>query len=178
MIKHEDVYYIGYIQKFRGLQGEVELLFNDDPFDRGTSPYLVLEIDGIMVPFFLEDYRFKNNDTAILKFADTDTDLDAKKLVGLKVYYPYAHLEGDADEDAELSSLRALTGYTIYEENAGLLGTIDEVYDATENPLFYITNNRGDELVIPYHDDFLVAFDMKKRTICVSLPEGILDLNQ
>ncbi|MBO5699665.1 MAG: 16S rRNA processing protein RimM [Bacteroidaceae bacterium] len=177
MIRNEEVYCIGYIKKFRGLQGEVELQFTDDPFDRGTSPYLVLQIDGIHVPFFMEEYRFKNNDTAIIKFINVDTDEAAKKLVGLKAFYPHAHLNNE-DEEAELSSLRALTGYDVYEESAGLLGTIDEVYEATENPLLYITAEDGEEFVIPYHDDFLVSFDPKQRTICLSLPQGILELNK
>ena len=55
MIHYDEVYHIGYIQKFRGLQGEVELQFTDDPFDHGTADYLVLKIDEILVPFFLEE---------------------------------------------------------------------------------------------------------------------------
>ena len=108
MIHNDEVYHIGYIQKFRGLQGEVELQFTDDPFDRGSAEYLVLKIDGILVPFFLENYRFKNNDTAILKFEDINTDLQAKKIVGLQVYYPLSYL--DDEDNQELTSLKALTG--------------------------------------------------------------------
>ena len=175
MIRDEEVFYIGYIQKFRGLQGEVELLFTDDPFDRGTADYLVLNIDGINIPFFIEEYRFKNQDTAIIKFEDVDTEETAKKLVGAKVYYPTTHINNEDSE--ELSSLNALTGFTVYDENDNMIGTIDCVHDAINNPLLYIINADDEELVIPYHDDFLVNFDLKNRTIHLSLPEGILDIN-
>lgn len=37
MICPEDVFYIGRISKFRGIEGEIELLFTDDAFDRGTA---------------------------------------------------------------------------------------------------------------------------------------------
>ncbi len=174
MIKDEEVFYIGYIQKFRGLQGEVEMIFTDDPFDRGSSPYLVFNIDGINIPFFFEYYKFKNQDTVILKFENINSDTEAKALVGTKVYYPTAHL--DDEEEQELSSLKALTGYTVYDATAGELGVITEVYDAKENPLFYIEDNDGQELVIPYHDDFLVDYNLKERTITLSVPEGILEL--
>ena len=176
MIHNNEVYHIGYIQKFRGLQGEVELQFTDDPFDRGSAEYLVLKIDEILVPFFLENYRFKNNDTAILKFEDIDNDVQAKKLVGLQVYYPLAHLNDE--EDQELSSLKALTGFTLYDESYGEVGIINTVDDSSYNTLFYVDHPKKGELVLPYHDDFLVDYNIANRTITLALPQGIIDLNE
>lgn len=176
MIHNNEVYHIGYIQKFRGLQGEVELQFTDDPFDRGSAEYLVLKIDEILVPFFLENYRFKNNDTAILKFEDIDNDVQAKKLVGLQVYYPLAHLNDE--EDQELSSLKALTGFTLYDESFGEVGIINTVDDSSYNTLFYVDHPKKGELVLPYHDDFLVDYNIANRTITLALPQGIIDLNE
>ena len=176
MIHNDEVYHIGYIQKFRGLQGEVELQFTDDPFDRGDAEYLVLKIDEILVPFFLENYRFKNNDTAILKFENIDNDAKAKKLVGLQVYYPLAHLNDD--EDQELSSLKALTGFTLYDEAFGEVGIINTVDDSSYNTLFYVDHPKKGELVLPYHDDFLVDYNIANRTITLALPQGIIDLNE
>lgn len=176
MIHNDEVYHIGYIQKFRGLQGEVELQFTDDPFDRGDAEYLVLKIDEILVPFFLENYRFKNNDTAILKFENIDNDAEAKKLVGLQVYYPLAHLNDD--EDQELSSLKALTGFTLYDEAFGEVGVINTVDDSSYNTLFYVDHPKKGELVLPYHDDFLVDYNIANRTITLALPQGIIDLNE
>ena len=176
MIHNDEVYHIGYIQKFRGLQGEVELQVTDDPFDRGDAEYLVLKIDEILVPFFLENYRFKNNDTAILKFENIDNDAEAKKLVGLQVYYPLAHLNDD--EDQELSSLKALTGFTLYDEAFGEVGVINTVDDSSYNTLFYVDHPKKGELVLPYHDDFLVDYNIANRTITLALPQGIIDLNE
>jgi 16S rRNA processing protein RimM len=176
MIHNNEVYHIGYIQKFRGLQGEVELQFTDDPFDRGSAEYLVLKIDEILVPFFLENYRFKNNDTAILKFEDIDNDVKAKKLVGLQVYYPLEHLNDE--EDQELSSLKALTGFTLYDESFGEVGIINMVDDSSYNTLFYVDHPKKGELVLPYHDDFLVDYNIANRTITLALPQGIIDLNE
>lgn len=176
MIHNDEVYHIGYIQKFRGLQGEVELQFTDAPFDRGDAEYLVLKIDEILVPFFLENYRFKNNDTAILKFENIDNDAEAKKLVGLQVYYPLAHLNDD--EDQELSSLKALTGFTLYDEAFGEVGVINTVDDSSYNTLFYVDHPKKGELVLPYHDDFLVDYNIANRTITLALPQGIIDLNE
>ena len=53
MIKKEDVYRIGQIGKPHGVKGELSFHFEDDVFDRTDADYLILEVDGILVPFFL-----------------------------------------------------------------------------------------------------------------------------
>lgn len=175
MIKEEEVFYIGYLSKYRGLDGELELVFTDDAFDRGTSEYLVLKLDGILVPFFWEEYRFKNDTTAIVKLEDIDTDADAKKLVGKEVYYPLCH-EATDDAPAELRSLKAFTGFSVATA-AGPLGTVAGVDDSSANTLLYIDTPQGQEVIVPLHADFLTAYDLKARTLTLTLPDGLLDLN-
>lgn len=65
MIRQEEVFKIGKIGKPHGVKGEVSLMFEDDVFDRVDADYLVLLIDGILVPFFFEEYRFKSGETAL-----------------------------------------------------------------------------------------------------------------
>lgn len=174
MIRKEEVVKFGFISKFRGIQGEVELTFTDDPFDRGDIEYIVLDIDGILVPFFWEEYRYKNSDTAIFKLEDINNEEQAKKLVGRVAYYPLAHLV--TDEEEGLSSLRALTGFSVTEARGGrLLGSVESVDDSSANVLLYIETPEGKELIIPYHDDFLVDYDLKQRTLELELPEGLLE---
>ena len=86
MIRSEEVFYIGKVSKFRGIQGEVEILFTDDAFDRGDAEYLVLEMEGILVPFFWEEYRFKNDKNAIFQFEDIHDEAAARRIVGASVY--------------------------------------------------------------------------------------------
>ena len=54
MIKREDVYKIGRLGKAHGVKGEVSFQFTDDIFDSVDAEYLVLDVDGILVPFFME----------------------------------------------------------------------------------------------------------------------------
>lgn len=176
MIRPDEVFYIGRITKYRGISGEVEISFTDDAFDRGSAEYLVFEVDGIFVPFFWEEYKFKNDQTAIFKFEDIDNEEAAKKIVGLKVYYPYCFL--DENDSDELSSIRAVTGFHIAEEKYGDIGVVTHVDDSSANVLFTIETNDGEEIIIPFHNDFLVDFDLKKRCMTLALPEGLLDLNK
>jgi len=175
MIREEEVFYIGYLSRSRGLNGEVELVFTDDAFDRGDAEYLVLKLDGILVPFFWEEYRFKNATTAILKFEDIDTDAAAKSLVGKEVYYPRKHEAADGDAGL-LRSLKAFTGFEVSQGDRAL-GVVTGVDDSSANTLLYIETPSGEEILVPLHEDFVTACDLKRRTLSLSLPEGLLDLN-
>ena len=179
MIRNDEVFKIGFISKNHGLRGEVELSFTDDCFDRGTSDYLVLDMDGILVPFFWEEYRFKNNDTAIIKFEDVDDDEQSRRLVGHSVYYPKKHLpEPDDESDNVLSSYKALTGFSVSNQEGKYIGTIVHVDDSSSNILLTIENESGDDFMLPFHNDFLLHYDLRERTLQLEIPKGLIELNQ
>ena len=73
MIRRDEVYKIGKLGKPHGVKGEITFAITDDVFDRVDAEYLVLDIDGILVPFYLEEYRFKNDENVLVKFEDIDT---------------------------------------------------------------------------------------------------------
>ncbi|MBO5135537.1 MAG: 16S rRNA processing protein RimM [Bacteroidaceae bacterium] len=176
MIKKEDVLQIGYISKYRGISGEVEITFTDNVFDEGDSEYLVFLLDGLFVPFFWEEYRFKNNDTAIFKFEEINSEAEAKKFVKTPVYYPTQFIP----ETDILRSWKSLVGFAIHDLHKGCIGEVSAVDDSSANILLYIsTNTHGEEkeIIIPFHDDFLVEYDIKQHSILLDLPEGLLNLN-
>lgn len=170
MIREEEVIYIGRITRYRGIIGEVELQFTNDAFDRGEAEYLVLNRDGILVPYFWEEYRFKNDSTVILKLMNIDTEAAAKRLVGAEVFYPAAAI---CEEDADtLPSLKALVGFEVSDQQGRSLGRITDVDDSSVNILLLLSSGH----LIPYHDDFLLHYDLQKKVLQLNLPEGILDL--
>lgn len=168
MIKPEEVYRIGRLGKAHGVKGEVSLQFDDDIFDRVDCDYLVLDVDGILVPFFIEEYRFRSDTVALVKFEDVDTQQRAAELTGCDVYFPRAL----ADED-DAPGLALLVGFDLVEANAGrTVGRIAAIDDTTANTLFELEDGR----LIPASDDLVNDIDLKQRTITMRLPEGLLDL--
>lgn len=176
MINPIDVYKIGRVVRTHGTRGEVEILFTDDPFERGTADYLVLDIDGILVPFFFQEWRYKGNETALFTFEDISNEKDAQPLVGRQVYYALSALPPE-EEDSSLSSLKALTGFRAFRNKNGEIvpiGEIIEVDDSTLNVLLTIRTTDGADVLIPYHDDFLVDYSLSQRTIQLQLPDGLI----
>ncbi len=169
MISEQDVYKIGQIGRTHGIKGEVTFNFTDDVWDRAESEYLFLRVEGILVPFFLEEYRFRSDSTALLKFLDYDSANDVQFLIGCEVFFPHA-LTPEVGEDDEYT-WRYFTGFELFDETAGHIGTIDRVDDSTQNVLFQVG-----ERLIPAAEDWIKVINHKERTISMSLPEGLLDL--
>ncbi len=168
MIRQEEVYKIGRLGKAHGVKGEVSLQFDDDIFDRVDADYLVLEVDGILVPFFIEEYRFRSDTVALVKFEDIDTQQRASELTGCDVYFPRAL----ADEDEE-PSLSMLVGFDLVEANNGrTVGRIAAIDDSTANILFELEDGR----LIPANDDLIHDIDTKGKVIKMDIPEGLLEL--
>ena len=169
MIKQEEVYRIGRLGKAHGIKGEVSFQFDDDIFDRVDAEYLMLEVEGILVPFFMEEYRFRSDTVALVKFCDVDTQQRASELTGCEVYFPRAL----ADEDEDNVSLAMLVGFDIIDAGTGSkVGTIAAVDDTTVNLLFELEDGR----LIPASDDLISDIDMKQGEIRMNIPEGLLEL--
>ena len=170
MIKEQEVYKIGLIGKAHGVKGELSIQIDDDVFDRVDAEYLVLKLDGIFVPFFMEEYRFKSDSVVLVKFEGVDTQERARELTGVEVYFPRELAE--QDENAELS-YSALVGYTLIDNNSGkVVGTIAYVDEQTINIMFELDDGK----LIPASEELIVDVDQQARTITLDIPEGILDL--
>ena len=169
MIRKEDVYRIGKLGKTHGVRGEISFLFDDDVFDRVDADYLILCIDDILVPFFIEEYRFKTDSNALMKFEGIDTQERARELTGCEVYFP--HELADSDEDT--ISWAAIVGFDITDaDSSRTIGRIAAVDDSTINILFELEDGR----LIPASEDLITDIDQQARTITMRLPDGLLNL--
>ena len=169
MIRKEDVYRIGKLGKTHGVRGEISFLFDDDVFDRVDADYLILSIDDILVPFFIEEYRFKTDSNALMKFEGIDTQDRARELTGCEVYFP--HELADSDEDT--ISWAAIVGFDITDADSNrTIGRIAAVDDSTINILFELEDGR----LIPASEDLITDIDQQARTITMRLPDGLLNL--
>ena len=168
MIKPEEVYKIGRLGKAHGVKGEVSFQFDDDIFDRVDSDYLILEVDGILVPFFIEEYRFRSDTVALVKFEDVDTQQRAQELTGVDVYFPRSL----ADDD-ETPSLSMLIGFDVVDVTTGTtVGRIAAIDDSTANLLFELEDGR----LIPAAEELITNIDSKNKVIKMTIPEGLLEL--
>jgi len=171
MIRREDVVHIGKLNKPHGLNGELNFTFSDDTWDSADCDYLICDVDGILVPFFLEEYRFKNDQTALVKFEDMDSVETVDFLVGCDVYLEKKYMEEKDEDEMPLSYFIGFNVTDAY--NGDQIGTIEDVDDSTDNWLFVLKKNDGTEILLPAHEDLIAEIDMEGKVIKYDLPEGL-----
>ncbi|MGD9929751.1 MAG: ribosome maturation factor RimM [Mangrovibacterium sp.] len=173
-IPKNDCLKIGYLQKPHGIKGEVVLNFEPE-FETSLEeePALFLEIDGLLVPYFLkpDGLRFRSGESALLQFDWVDDENQARQICGCAVYMK----KEDWLDDEEELPLHMLVGYQLFDSKRGIIGTIEQVDDYAGNLIFQVTYN-GQEVLIPFNEDFLVRFDEDNREIELQCPDGIFDL--
>ena len=168
MIRKEDCYKIGRLGKAHGVKGEVTFQVTDDVFDRVDADYLILEVDGILVPFFMEEYRFRSDSVVLVKFCDIDTQERASELTNCDVWFPRS-----LTPDDEEPTLAGLVGFDIIEAGGNtVVGRIAAIDDSTANLLFELENGT----LIPANDNLIQDINMQEKQIIMNIPEGLLNI--
>ncbi|HQO48390.1 MAG TPA: 16S rRNA processing protein RimM, partial [Paludibacteraceae bacterium] len=67
MITSNEIAPVGKVIKSHGFNGELAIACNAD-FNMEACDYFVFDIEGIFVPFFIAEYRFKDSTTTIVRF--------------------------------------------------------------------------------------------------------------
>lgn len=172
MILKEKIFAIGRIIKPHGVHGEMSFSFTTDVFDTADAPFIIIEREGIPVPFFIESYRFKSDTTALLKLQDVDTEEYARTFSGVEVYLPDSYSEKIVKNEPESEYF---VGFLLVDEEAGEIGRVSEIDHTTSNVLF-VVDKADDELLIPVGEDYIISVDHENKKIILRLPEGLLDL--
>ena len=168
MIRLEEISPIGIFGKTHGIKGEINLELNVD-FDLENTPYIIVDIDGIFVPFFINDYRYKSDTVALVQFEDIDTEERVRPFFGKKAYVKKEVLD-DGEED-ELS-INYYVGFTMLTPQRTVIGQIVEIDDSTANVLFVLYN----DTLVPVGAVEVLDLDPDRHTMIVEVPEGLLDI--
>ena len=171
MIKEEELVKTGQFVKPHGIKGEISLLTDYDISDISGDLYFVCEMDGILVPFFVDSYRQKSNVTALVKFENIDSGENVKLLAGKTAYLPLTMVP--AAEDDDKINRNQITGYSVIDKYYGTLGQVKDIDDSTMNILLKV-EYKENEILIPVA--LVTVTDHKMRTMEVALPEGFLEI--
>ena len=179
MIKEDEIIEIGKFQKTHALQGELNALLDVDlDFAEEDHP-LIVEIDGIYVPFFIESMRPKGSESFLVKLRGVDFQEEAAKMVNKIIYAMRRDLLEYYDTgEEEIVDESDLIGYEVIDEHAGPLGHLKEINDLTQNVLLVIDTPDGQEIFVPFVDEFVKNINPDRRVLELSLPEGLVDLNK
>jgi len=173
MIKRDELVKIGQIKKPHGIKGELSFNFTDDSFDESDCPFLICEIEGIFVPFRLEEYRFKSDTSALITLKTIDSEEKAKTLTGKDVYFLKKHISEESLN--ENLTWEYFIGFTLIDERHGKIGVVSAIDESTINTLFIIQTDEK-ELLIPANNEIITHINEEQKEIFVFLPDGLLEL--
>ena len=86
MITREEIIEIGIFNKAHGVKGEISATIDCEIDVFRKFSCIVVEIDGIFVPFFAESIRPKSQETVLLNIDGFDSDVAVKILVNKTIY--------------------------------------------------------------------------------------------
>ena len=177
MILRTEITDAGVFNKPHGIKGEISASLDFD-IDLTQVKCIIMEVDGIFVPFFINSVRPKTAETFLVTIDGIDSDKKARALTGKSFYVLDTDIPEDDDADGEDGFYVAdLVGYTLVDSEAGTVGEITDYNDATSNLLLIVTTPEGGEVYVPVADEYIDEIDPETTTVHTTLPTGIIDLN-
>lgn len=176
MILRQQITSIGSIFKPHGIKGELSASIDAD-IDLDELQCVVLDIDGIFVPFFIEEWRSRGIESVLIKFDGVDSESAAasfanKELFAITEQLPIA----DDDDDDERLYYDDIVGFTIYDGDTEV-GQVSMVDDSTANVLMHVITASGSTVLLPLSADLINDVDADNKILKMNLPDGLIDLN-
>lgn len=164
---------IGTIIKTHGTKGSVQIrLRNFKPEDIKIRDSVFVEVDGLLVPFFIEEFRAATGDSLIVKFEDIDSEPVARSYAGCDVYVSPGQVKRRAKKLSDISGIR---GYRVIDKRLGYVGMAGEITGLASNPLLEI-RYEGKDLLIPVHEDIILEINDRKKEVLIDAPEGLFEI--
>lgn len=172
-MQKEECFYLGRIVKKYSFKGEVLVkLDTDQPEMFSEMESVFVEQRNKLIPFFIEESSFHKSELLRIRFEDITTEDDAEVLVGSGLFLPLSFLP---ELTGNQFYYHEIIGFTVEDEDFGVVGEITGVNDSSAQAIFEINRN-GTEVLIPITDHFITKVDRESKTIHVKTPEGLIDL--
>lgn len=164
---------LGRIFKIHGYDGTLIVKLEND-FIENIPPMesVYLEIEGKPVPFCISASEYSGGDILKLKFEGYGNYEKVSVFAGCRMF-----LTSGSENTGPASVNENIAGFRVILKDKTIIGDVEEIINNPGHDLIKIISPEKKEILIPFHRDFIVRFDEKKRIITVQLPEGLIDIN-
>jgi len=172
-MRKEDCFYLGKIVSKYSFKGEVLVKIDtDEPELYDTMESVFVSLRNNLVPFFITKCRLHKSQLLRIDFEDVNSEDDADKIIGSKLYLPLSFLP---KLTGNKFYFHEVIGFRLVDDIHGDIGTVQSVNDTTNQALFEVEKD-GKQLLIPINDAIITTVDRENKTIFVTTPEGLVDL--
>lgn len=171
-MRKEDCYFLGVITRKHGLKGNLVLkLDTDQPEFYNQLESIFVEINGLLVPFFIETKNWNRGDSFIMALKNVSENI-IDQLVGKEVFLPLNTLPPLSGKQFYYHEV---VGFEIIEPNGNTCGKIKSVNDRASQH-YFILMLFDKEVIIPVIKDWILDVDREQKSITIQLPEGLMDV--
>ncbi|KAF0199172.1 MAG: 16S rRNA processing protein RimM [Bacteroidetes bacterium] len=169
----EGYFYLGKILKLHAAKGALLIhLDTDSPENYTELESVFVQMNGQLIPFFIESLEHRHNNNAVVTFADIDSTDQASLLISCALFLPLTMLP-------PLTGTRfyyhEVKGFSVMDENFGEAGIIEEVLEYPHQAVLRVLF-KGKEILIPITDEIILEVNRETRTIHTRAPEGLIEL--
>jgi len=163
-------YYIGKILKSHGYQGQLKIYLLEELQELKQGEWLMIAFQKKPVPFFMESIEYLADDLAIVKLKAVENKEAAQSFVQHDLYLPDSKI---SEERQEALIIYRLKGFELFDQNEQQVGKIEEIQESAGQYLLSV-RYKGEDVLIPFHNDLVHYFDQEGKVISVEIAEGLL----
>ena len=173
-MQKKDCFLVGTVFKLHGYKGDVKI-YNDNKiiFNFDNINFFLIEKENTLIPFFIIDARTTKSNIILTKFEDINSEKEALSILKSKVYLPINLLPKINQESYNQIQL---IDFKVLDVNLGKLGVVSYINTQTAQKLIYVRQDEK-EFCFPMHEEFIFNIDTKNKTLKVSIPEELINLN-
>ena len=172
----DDLQQVAQVLKSNGTDGELVMGFREiAPEDINLQEPVFIIFDGLPVPFFIESFSKRGNTKALVHLTGISSMEDVEEIAGKSVYIAADELPEMSLEEDGYAALVGWTGLTPAENEGEVyeVGEISDFMDIPNNPCIEVETENG-AVILPLHEDFILALDPEYQEIVLQIPEGLI----
>jgi len=172
-MKKEECYHLGYISKIHGFKGELILLTTEQTsLNFKGLESVFIEINGQLIPFFIDSLSQIGTTSFIIKFHDIDNELKAQQFLICNIFVPLADLPKPKNTGI---SINDLVGFKVIDDAYGEIGEVSKILEMPQQTILEIKNG-AKEILVPANEEIIHKINKKKKVILINAPEGLIDI--
>jgi 16S rRNA processing protein RimM len=164
---------LGRIIKVNGYKGAVtvklEKIFCENI---PQMEWVFLEIEGRPVPFFISSSEYSGADIIKIGFEGYDSIEKVSEFTGCRVFLTTGIPDKNQPDD-----IQNLIGYEVIMYGDRYLGSVTEVIQNPGQLLLNVSSPEKKNILIPFHEHFIISLDKKKKIIVMDIPDGLTEIN-
>jgi 16S rRNA processing protein RimM len=165
---------LGRITKSSGYEGAVAVKLEKNFTENIPQMESVfLEVEGRPVPFFISGLDYSGADVLKISFEGYTTSEKINEFIGCRIFLTNDSL----DDNIQSADNQTLIDFAVYTQDGSLIGPVSDIISNNGQWLLNIISSDRKSILIPFHEDFIISIDKRKKKVVMDIPDGLLEIN-